>query len=385
MNGDGVKVLAKGFAAVLTGGCCVVVGGFLGYFYHGHQIKNAKAPGGMPQMPAFVRAEEVKLLPYNPTEKFVGHVEAEQHVDIRARVSGHLKEVAFAEGAQVKEGDLLFRIDDEEYRAKVAQRKAEIAQAEAIVARTEKQLKRMEEADPRSISPLDLDNAHADDASARAVLAQAKANLTVAEIDLKHTSIYAPFTGRMGRKFASKGDYITPSFGSLAKIVQTDPMRVTFPMTDRQYLDFAQEAQQMGENSVLRQRIVLPNGSEYPEQGHIEFADNEMSAQTATIQVRLSFPNPKGLLVPNTFVSLLTDLKKPESLPSVPKTAVLITSSAKIVWRLDADNKAEPVPVEIIGSVGAMSAVKGNLKAGDRIVTEGIHKIRPGATVQLAQ
>ena len=261
-----------------------------------------KRPPVMPQMPqmtATVAVKEVEERTYNLPEKFVAHAEAMQEVDLLPQVDGYIKEIKFKEGDIVKAGAVLYVLDDERYRAVANQRKADLEAAEAEARRAERYWERMQKADSRGITQKERDDAEAGADKAKAAVLQAKANLVVAEYDLKKAVVIAPISGQIGKTSAHVGDYVAPSKGALARIVQIDPIRVTFPLTDRAYIGW-RAALKKGKAPEYRMRLMLPDGSAYGEEGKWDFDDNEMSKDTATIIMRLSFPNPDRLLIPNS-------------------------------------------------------------------------------------
>ena len=209
---------------------------------------------------------------------------------------------------------------------------------------------------------------------------QAKANLVVAEYDLKKAKVVAPISGQIGKSSAHVGDYVAPSKGPLARIVQIDPIRVSFPMTDRAYIAW-REAQKKGTNKAMRLRLTLADGSEYDREGSWDFDDNEMSAATATIQMRLQFPNPDRLLVPNSYVTLLADLQTPPQYPSVPRTAIFDLPGGDVaVWTVDGEGKVHARKIETRDPhLGWQPVVKG-LEAGEKVVFAGVAKLQEGMT-----
>ena len=281
------------------------------------QAAKLAAMAAMQQTVAVTNAE---MRVYNLPERFVAHAEAVQEVDLLPQIDGYVREIKFKEGDVVKEGQVLYVIDDERYQAVANQRKADLAAAEAEARRAERYFERMEKADERGITQLERDNAEAAAEKAKAAVLQAKANLVVAEYDLKKTTVFAPISGQIGKSSAHVGDYVAPSKGALAKIVQIDPIRVSFPLTDRAYIAWRQ-AQREGTDHAFRMRLILPDGSEYDREGTWDFDDNQMSRETASIMMRLRFPNPERLLIPNSYVTLLTDYQEPPSYPSVPQQA----------------------------------------------------------------
>lgn len=342
--------------------------------------------GGMPQMPSptvAVRVAEERA--YNLPEKYVAHAEPEQEVDLLPQIDGYVKELRFKEGDVVKAGDVLYVIDDERYRAVVNQRKADLEAAEAEARRADRYYERMRKADERGITQLERDNAEADAESSRAKVLQAKANLVVAEYDLKKTLVVAPISGQIGKSSAYVGDYVAPSKGALARIVQIDPIRVSFPLTDRAYVAW-RNAQLAGRPLEFRQRVMLPDGSLYNREGAWAYDDNTMSKETATITMRLSFPNPDRLLVPNAYVTLLVDRKTPQKLLCVPQQAVVDTAGGNLgVWVLKDDGTVEQRLVKTLEADQGWTPVTEGLAAGEKIVVAGTAKLRTGMKVTVAE
>ena len=339
----------------------------------------------MPQMAASIAVRPVEERLYNLPERFVAHAEPVQEVELLPQVDGYVKEIRFKEGDIVKAGDVLYVLDGERYQAIVNQRKADLEAAEAEKRRADRYFKRMEKADERGITQLERDNSEAAADSANAAVMQAKANLIVAEYDLKKTCIAAPISGQIGKTSAHVGDYVSPSKGSLARIVQIDPIRVSFPLTDRAYVGW-RAAQLKGSAPDYRLRLMLPDGSEYKDLGAWAFDDNTMSKETATIIMRLVFPNPERMLIPNSYVTLLVDYKNPPKLPCVPQQAVLdLSTGSRAVWVLKEDMTVEQRVVETRETSGGWTPVVSGVKPGEKVVISGIAKLAPGMKVTLAE
>lgn len=352
---------------------------------HKPESKNNKALAMPPPQAQSVAVTEVKEMAYNLAEKFVAHAEAMQEVDLLPQVDGYIKEMMFKEGDTVKEGQLLYVLDDERYQAVANQRKADLAAAEAELKRAERYYKRMLEADARGITQLERDNAQAAAESAKAGVLQAKANLVVAEYDLKKTKVFAPISGQIGKSNMYVGDYVAPSKGALARIIQIDPIRVTFPLTDRSYV--AWRAQQLnGSAPDYRLRLLLPDGSEYSGLGEWAFDDNTMSKETATIIMRLKFPNPNRMLIPNSYVTLLVDYKTPPKYLCVPQQAIYdLSTGSRAVWVLKDDMTVEQRIVETREVSGGWTPIVQGLKLGEKVVIAGISKLAPGMKVALVE
>ena len=339
----------------------------------------------MPQMAATVAVRQVEERVYNLPEKFVAHAEPVQEVDLLPQVDGYIKEIRFKEGDIVKAGAVLYVLDGERYQAIVNQRKADLAAAEAEMRRADRYFDRMQKADARGITQLELDNAEAASDSAEAAVLQAKANLVVAEYDLKKTQVVAPISGQIGKTAAHVGDYVSPSKGALARIVQTNPMRVSFPLTDRAYVGW-RSAQLKGSAPDYRLRLLLPDGSEYKQEGAWAFDDNTMSKETATIIMRLVFPNPNRMLIPNSYVTLLVDYKKPPKLPCVPQQAVVdLSTGSRGVWVLKDDMTVEQRVVETREMSDGWIPVDKGLSLGEKVIVSGMSKLAPGMKVALAE
>ena len=382
----------KAFGAVVGSVVLIAVGCAAGWFVRDMTPEKPKAP--TPQMLAMAKAAAMpptvavtnaQLRAYNLAERYVAHAEPVQEVDLLPQVDGYVKEILFKEGDLVKEGQILYVLDDERYQAVVNQRKADLAAAEAESRRAERYWERMQKADARGITQKERDDAEAGAEKTKAAVIQAQANLVVAEYDLKKAKVVAPISGQIGKTTAHKGDYVAPSKGALARIVQIDPIRVSFPLTDRAYVGW-REAQKKGTLEERRLRLLLPNGSEYDQTGTWDFDDNQMSRETATIMMRLSFPNPDRLLVPNSYVTLLADYLKPPEFPCIPQQALVeLPGGNQGVFVLKDDMTVEQRPVKVGEPLAGWVPLMEGVKADEKVVIGGIAKLGPGMKVALAQ
>lgn len=390
-----VRMVGSVFAHLCAATAVFGIGWFAHAFLGGDKPKAGRADARVPA----VAVDEVHAEKFNPPEEFIGHVEPVQEVDILPQIEGYVKAVKFAEGDEVKAGDLLFEIDDERYvadegvtKAEVASAKSKVIQAEAAVERAERLLKRLKAADARGITQTEMDAAETGLASdkaalvaAKAAVAQAEAKLASTAFNLKHTKIYAPISGRIGKSLRHAGDYVSPSKDALARIVQTNPVRVTFPITDRAYLAWGQNAERRGARigDTRRLRLRLADQSIYPATGVWEFSDNEMSMETATLIVRAQFPNAEHVLVPNAYVTVLADEADPAPVPVVPALAIAKSGQATGVWMLAEDGTVHFREIEAgLRAEGKIHAVKG-LEAGEKIVVQGVHKLGEGMKVKV--
>ena len=340
--------------------------------------------GGPPPM---VEIASVTMQDMNPPLKYVGHIEAVQTVDLRARVEGFLEQVAFKEGSDVQEDELLYRIEQAPYAARVAADKAIVAQAEAALFKSRQYLKRAKAVRSGGVSATDLDNAEAEVLQAKAQLEQAKANLTTSQINLAYTTISAPISGRIGRTAYTKGNLVNDSSEVLARIVQLDPIRVVYSISENDLAAIQMtlhDAVQNQENPLLTQQLKLADGEIVKTGGQIDFVDNQVDPTTGTIAVRALFPNSERRLLPGQYVTVLVSGSAPRMMPVVPQTAVLVNQQGRYVMMVDKENLAVARPITVGAVVGNMQAVESGLTAGDKIIVQGIQKVRPGQIVQVA-
>ena len=377
------SVVGSVVATVVTAAVCAVGGWVARELWP----QRAAGPAGAPPARATsVAVETVAEQPYNLPRTYVAHVEAMQEVELQPQVDGYVKEVLFKEGDIVQAGQLLYRLDDERYQAVVNQRKADLEAAEAEARRAERYWERMKSADSRGITQLERDNAEAGAESAHAAVLQARANLVVAEYDCKKAKVVAPISGQIGKSSAYVGDYVSPSKGMLARIVQIDPIRVSFPLTDREYVAW-RGAQAAGKPIDYRTRVQLPDGSIYAHEGEFDYDDNEMSRTTATILMRLKFANPDRLLVPNGYVTVYSDLARPPQYPTVKESAIVDLAGGGLgVYVLDEQTMTVAVrSVERLSVHDGLAPIAKGLKAGEKVVVSGTRKLFPGCKVRVVK
>jgi len=346
----------------------------------------AAPPGSSGAVPPLVAVAPVTIQDINPPTEYIGHVEAVQVVDLRARVEGFLERINFKEGENVPSGKLLYVIEQAPYLAKVAVDKANVAQAEAELNRANQHLKRLRSVLSASIPAMDLDDAVAAQLRAEAQIAIAQANLNRSLLDLGYTTIKAPISGRIGSTAYTLGNLVGPASRPLARIVQMDPIRVAYSVSDN---DLA--AIRMAQNDALHgqkhlalvPRLRLANGTILDTEGRIDFVDNEMDPATGTIAVWAEFDNSKNLLIPGQYVTVLVTLTEPKLRPIVPQAAVLVNQQGHYVLVVDNENVANERPITIGQALGAMWVVESGLTAGELVVVEGIQKVEPGSPVQI--
>lgn len=330
---------------------------------------------------ATVAAGTVVETKQNVARRYPGRVVSLAEVPVTARVSGDLLEVAFKEGDYVKKGQLLYRLDDIRYVAAEKSAEAKVAQYKAQASYSRANYERTKQLFEKEVSTQDeLDAALAEYEANQALFAAAKADLIVAKDDLKNTRIYARSDGRVGVNKAPVGTYVTPSTGTLTTVVQLDPVRARFALSNRDFLDL------FGDEETFRKQakisLILANDKKYPLAGTIDFIDNTANASTDTVQVYVSFKNEDFALIPGSTVAVIV-LKDCGNAPAVIPSAMLYDSEGPYVYVLDENNVPARRNIKLASETKNLYFIAEGLKAGERIVTDGTHKIVPGKKVNV--
>jgi RND family efflux transporter MFP subunit len=321
----------------------------------------------------------------NPPAEYVGHVEAIQSVDLRARVEGFLEQVKFREGGDVNAGDMLYVIEQAPYQARVDVDKAKVAQAKATLTKARQYLHRVRAISSGLVSAADIDNAVADELHARAQLQEANADLELSELDLGYTMVRAPIKGRIGRTAFTTGNLVEPDSGPLARIVQMDPIRVVYSISEN---DLAAVRAALGDSSpdkkkyTLMPRIKLPSGEILKTAGHVDFVDNTVDAKTGTIAIWAVFDNHDGLLLPGQYVTALISRSQGKQLPMVSQAAVQEDHDGRYVLVVDSENRVIQRRITTGPVVGTLWAVESGLAAGEMVIVQGVQKVQPGQIVK---
>ncbi len=345
----------------------------------------AAPPAGMPMVAVVV--QEVTAKNVAPPREYIGRVEAIQAVDLAARVQGYLDRVEFKEGDMVTRGKKLYVIEQAPYQAQVEAKQAMVAKAEATLDHARKYLERVQSTTEASVAQTDLDAAEASVLEAEASLKEALANVKIARIDLDYTSIESPITGRIGKNNFTRGNLVGPDSGSLARIVQTDPIRVVYSVSENEFvsvkMSHAKKANEEGHTPAIIPSLRLPNGNMYPYNGTLTFVDNEVDPTTGTIAVRAEFPNLDGLLLPGEYVTAVIALDTARISPVVPQAAVQEDKKGRYVYTVDATSHVRRRQIVTGSFIGTSWAVTKGIEPGERVVVQGIQKIRPGQEVKV--
>jgi membrane fusion protein (multidrug efflux system) len=346
--------------------------------------KGNAQPQGPP--PPEVSVIDVKPRPVTVYDEYVAQTQAPDTIEIRSQVTGLLERQAFADGARVKKGDLLYVIDQRPFEAQLAQAKASLAQAEANLINAKQNLARNSRLiAQKAVSQQDYDTAVAQERSSAALVEAQRALLRNVELNLEFATLRAPRDGFMSNSQVKAGSLITAQQTLLTTLYSSDPMWVYFSISEDKLSSLQKVLKNpSGEGPDLAPpfHIRLADGKDYTLTGKLNFVDATIDPKSGTLQMRISVPNPDRILRPNLFVRVIVASFENPNAIRIPQQAVSELQGLKSVYVVGADDKAEPRPIVASYRVGNDWVVDSGLKPGDRVVTEGIGKLRPGAPVK---
>jgi membrane fusion protein (multidrug efflux system) len=350
---------------------------------------DAQPPAGPPSV-GVVRAEQTAI---TETSEFIGRVQAIERVSLTARVTAFIDKRLFTEGTEVKQGDLLYRLERAPFEAALQQQEAAVADTSARLANANIQLSRVQSllntpAGQRS----SVDDAIANQRSLAAQVLSAQAQLRVAQINLDYTEIRAPVAGKIGRTTITIGNVVSPSSGPLATIVSQDPTYVLFPVASRALTELQRRYADKGGTSAVVVKLRLPDGSLYDQDGKIDYVEPTVAATTDTILLRARIANPargqtepgqpiERRLVDGAFVNVLVEGIEPVMALGIPRKAVLADQQGDYVYVVGTGNKVEQRRIQLGQSTPTTAVVAGGLKENEMVVSEGIQRVRPGIEV----
>jgi membrane fusion protein (multidrug efflux system) len=350
---------------------------------------HAQAPGGPPA----VGVVRVQQQPITETSEFVGRIQATDRVNLIARVTAFLEQRRFTEGSEVKQGDLLYVLEQPPFQADLEAKRAAVQQTQAQLQNATITLNRASTllhtpAGQQSV----VDDARATMLSDAAQVLAAQAQQKQSEINLGYTEIHAPISGKIGRSTVTVGNVVSPGTGTLTSIVSQDPMYVVFPVAVRVMLELRKRYADKGGFRAVVIRIRLPDGSLDEQKGTLDFEDNTVSPTTDTVILRGSIANPplghggtgsftERELVDAEFVTVLLQGVEPVELLSVPRAAVLTDQQGDYVYTVGADNKVQQTRVQLGQSTPVLASVLSGLTEGQMVVLDGIQRARPGLVV----
>jgi membrane fusion protein (multidrug efflux system) len=296
-------------------------------------------------------------------------------------VKGYLEAVLFKEGDLVKEGTLLYRIEKGLFQAAVEQAQGTLETSKAQYELAVKNRRRQEELYARNVSAgKALDEAIAAEGEAKGAIMMNEANLQTAQINLGYTDITAPINGKIGRTSLTKGNVVGPESGVLTQIVSQDPMYVTFPVSQREFLQAAQAGRQTDVKGIKVQ-IRFSDGSLYDQVGEINFVDVSVDRTTDTVVVRASFANPKDVLIDGQLVRVQIEAGTPQEKVVILQAALIADQEGVYVFIVE-DGKAAVRRVKLGGETGTNVIIESGLKGGELVIVEGLQGVRPGVGVR---
>jgi membrane fusion protein (multidrug efflux system) len=332
-----------------------------------------------PAVPVGVVTAERK--PVTKALDFVGRVEAVNRVEVRARVTGYLEGVQFKEGDLIKEGAPLYSIEKGLFEAAVGQADGALERSKAAKILTEVQLQRAEDLLAKnSGTAVARDQALAADESAKGAITIDEANLRTAKINLGYTEMASPITGKIGRTNITKGNVVGPQSGPLTVIVSQDPMYVTFPVSQREFLR-AQQTEHKEDITGIKVQLHFADGSSYKHLGQINFVDVSVDRATDTVSVRATLPNPDLALVDGQLVRVGLESGTSEEKIVIPQAA-LISDQEGIYVFIASESKAAVRRVKPAGESGTGVIIDQGLTGGELVIIEGAQNLRPGAPVR---
>jgi membrane fusion protein, multidrug efflux system len=376
------RLLGAGVAlAVSAGGLALIPD-----LHHGGAHAENPAPAAAPQaVPVSVAAVEQRDTTI--WSEFSGRLEAVERVEVRPRVSGAILAVHFREGDLVKQGDRLITIDPASFQAIVAGAEAQIAAAEARVALAKNDVDRANQLSERSISARDIDQRTNALREAEANLRSFKATLDTARLNLDWTEVRAPVSGRVGKIEVTAGNLVGdgPTAPVLTTLVSVDPIYASFNADETVVLNALKaigagmQSHSQVERIPVRMETITSNGTGV--NGKLQFIDNQVDAKSGTVRVRAKFANTDGALIPGQFARLSMGQAKAEPVVAIDERAIGTDQNKKFVLVVDGDNKAVYREVMLGAVTDGLRIITAGLKPGERIVVNGLQRVRPGAVV----
>ncbi len=344
------------------------------------------------------KKEEIKVIPPQPIKvyevkpksvpifkEFVGQIYGERDIPIRARVEGFLEKIYFKEGSNVKKGQLLYAIDPDPFREKVAAEQSMVAQAKTMLAQKESDLQRVKPlAAIDAVSKRDLDMAQAERDAAISSLDAANANLNIANINMSYAKLYSPINGVIGRTLAREGEFVgkDPNPVILNTVSDIKTVRVQFFLSENEYLLMAREYMNNSKRTNKPSfELILSDGSLYKYQGEMDFVDRNIDEKTGSILLQATFPNPDGFIRPGQFARVKIKVKNIEAAILVPQKSVTELQGLYSVFIVNSENKIETKQVEVGEKIGDLWIIKKGVNAKDKVVFEGLQKIKSGMEV----
>ena len=313
----------------------------------------------------------------------VSEIKAFREVELRPRVSGQIIRQAFQPGQKVKEGDLLFVIDPRAYDEAILDARAKLAEAEAILARARQDVSRYKPLLPDNAIPRQTyDQAVAFEQQNAAVVQARRASVEKARLDRSYAEVRSPVSGQIGLQKIEVGALASAGQSVLASVSTLDPVVVYFSIAETDYISFARRHLNAKSESAAPVELILADGSTYDKTGKIDFADRALNAATGTLTLRAVFPNPDKLLRPGMNARVRIVYETAQNAILIPQKAVTEMLGKQFATVVGADDKVEQRPIRSGARIGDLWLIEDGLKAGERVVVEGLQKARPGSVVK---
>ena len=344
-----------------------------------------KAPPPAPPPPeVVVQPVEVRDVPVQA--EFTGEVRGGEDVEVRARVAGFLQQLSYQEGSLVKKGDLLFVIDPKPFEATAARARADLAEAQARYNRAVIQVNRLKPlAAQNAVSQQDLDNAIANQEANKAAVDAAQASLTTAELDLGYTRVTSPIDGMAGNRQVDVGSFVgAPQPTVLTVVSSLDPIRFDFTVSESEYLQYARAVRAEGRRGegIKGLELILADGSVHTAKGRVTVVGRGVNTETGTLPIQAVFANPGGLIRPGQFGRVRFPITTRKQAIVIPQRAVQELQGTFNVYVVGQDSVVQVRTVKPANRIGSDWVIAEGLEPADRIVVEGIQKVRPGAKVR---
>src|SRR5437763_8188318 len=346
-------------------------------------------PPGMGMPPPEVNVVSVTPHTLPLAFEYVGQTAGSREVEVRARVAGIILKRNFTEGAPVKQGQSLYTIDAAPFEAAAARAEADVAAAEARYDQAKRNAARLKPLyAEKAVSQKENDDAVSAESIGAADVKAARARLVEARLNLGYTKVEAPVSGVASRSLRSEGSLVEGPQTLLTTVMQVDPIWVNFGIPDNEQAELTKEVQAgrvaLPKNGQFEVALKRADGSMYERTGKLNFSDVRVSTATGTREARAELPNPKGELRPGEFVRvILRGATRPNAL-TVPQRAVLEGPQGKFVYIVDENGSAQPRPIEVGDWAGDAWVINKGVQAGDRVITEGLMRLGPGAPVRIA-
>ncbi len=318
------------------------------------------------------------------TATLIGQLDSPQNVDVRARVEAFVDEMRFTEGVEVKQGDVLFVLDKKPFLEKLGAAKGSLAEAEAALKKYQTDVNRLQPlADKKAVPQQDLDNSLAAVDAGKANVLTAQSRVETALLNLGYCEVLAPMTGLIGAKQVSIGDLVGKGEPTLLATMSTlDPIWFYCNVSEVSYIKVKEWSAKMNKDLFsLPLTLILADGLEHPDQGSFIFIDRAVDVKTGTLRMRAKFPNPKKILRPGMFARVRVDLGTRQDCLQVPERALVELQGKTFLWVIDTDGKASQRPVKVGEQNGSNFIILEGIKSGERVVVEGLQKVRQDSQV----